>query len=144
MKKSSPFVAIITIGFFFFFPLAGLLVFWNDAHGKIRNRAVEYVEKTFVPFYSDLQRGFPNLESSPQFLTDFQPDQYKEPSGTPELVSVKTVQSWAREVEDKGVQYARLKAEVKFPSTTQTFDIVITRETIENTWRYMEINKLPR
>lgn len=144
MKKPTPFVAVVTFGFFLFFPVAGILVFWNDAHGKIRNRAVQYVEKTFVPFYSGLQRDFPNLEASPQFYKNFKDGSFREPAGTPELLSVTPLKSWAREENDKGVQYARLQAEVKFPSTTQSFEIVITRETVENTWRYLEVSKLPR
>ena len=39
--------------FFFVGPLAGAAYFWNDAHNKIRARAVAYVRETALPLFKD-------------------------------------------------------------------------------------------
>lgn len=142
MKKSPTWVAFLTLAFFLFFPLVGLLAFWNDAHGKIQKRATEFIEASFIPFYQSLEAGTPNEDSTVAFRDTFQRTHYPSLGHNPTIRKIEPELSWAREEEDKGIQYARLKVTVVQAGETQDFRVTIRRETIAPRWRYTEVEPL--
>ena len=144
MKKSSNVIAILTIFFFFSFPVIGLLVFWNDAHGKIQHRAVEFVDESFEPFYASLQAGEPNEDSSIHLRDQYDSAHFKSQTPGAKVSLVKPIESWAREEDDKGIQYARLNVQMEFGEHAQSYDVVIRRETVAPRWRYHEITPLDK
>ena len=139
MKKKSNVGAFLTLAFFLFFPVSGLLWFWNDAHSKIRRGAETFIEESFEPMATSLQNGEPNEDTSIAFRDSYDATFFEGLDGKIDLVSAKPVESWAREEEDMGVQYARLNVETTIGGSPQDFEVVLRRLTIGPRWRYHEV-----
>lgn len=133
--------------FFFGFPVAGLVYFWNDAHRKIQISGDAFVRRvlpevaTEWDYKSFLDKGSVPLVKN---VTEAEFGAMRDEWGRlQEVRSVTEGRSWATERDDMMSQFVRFHALAKFERGEADITILVTRKTVGPRWRIEDLSIAP-
>ncbi|MCG9894029.1 MAG: hypothetical protein MH204_00955 [Fimbriimonadaceae bacterium] len=141
IQRRNPWRLILPIGFFFGFPVLGLLFFWGLMHRTIEQNAVDPAREIAGRV---LAEGGPGYRAAAAALAPYLPDidrdaeafirSHAELGGQGSLVELRPTGSKAREVKDQMWQFAILEGMADYAGTRRPFRMEIGRVYLEPNW----------
>lgn len=133
--------------FMLFFPVAGILYVWNDAHDKIQWRAMEFYELSAPSVFQDWEFETWKEDSTASLMEEIQAGAFdKINSQYGKVVSrgkAVAIRSWTREINDRTHQFALIEFPAKTEKGKVKVEIVVTCMTIGPRWRYEKVTVKP-
>jgi cytochrome bd-type quinol oxidase subunit 2 len=142
MKK-----VLLVLGVLVFFiglPVAGSVYFWMDAHKKIRNRAIDYAEKTALPLLSKWDADTMYEQYSVDGRKNFSREKiaaYAAKFGP--MVSHGALvpkRSYAGERDDNVWQFTVLEVPAVFEKGAGKVKLLITHKTVSSIWQIEDLS----
>jgi len=132
------------IAFFLGFPLAGMLFVWSDAHGKIRWRAVEYVQPFANAAFAHWDgKGLADAwnarvkETAPDSATWAKwKEAYGEAKGP---IEIEPYNSYTSEREDAMWQVVKMRLHVPGSKKEAIVDLTMARMTMVPRWHFEHV-----
>ncbi|MCA0360396.1 MAG: hypothetical protein LCH41_05015 [Armatimonadetes bacterium] len=146
-NRDSKGIKLMFMGIFLLFPLAGVLWFWMDGHGRIRGEAAEFGEERVILAFEQMSEEKWLEISTPDYADELRKGDFGEMKSTLGKLRSHTAmtanQTRAREIDDKGVILAEIEFKGEFEKRPATIHLTILRNSLESDWFVDDIQVKP-